>query len=58
MCMEAPLACAEHAAKWIDEEMEKWGQWEDATKKNWTSLTSEQKEEKTNEWINALKAKI
>jgi len=56
--MEAPSACAEAAAKWLDEEMRKWNKREDVLDKNWRKLPAEEKEERANEWMKVLNGKL
>ena len=56
--LEEPTACANAAAKWISEELGGWEKEEEAMKKNWSSLSVEEKDKKANAWIAAIKAKI
>ena len=58
VALEAPKACAEAAAVWIDEEVDRWEKEEESMKKGWRNLSLEEKEERGNTWLAALKAKL
>ena len=56
--LEAPVVCAEAAAKWIDEDIKSWEDEEESLKRTWGNLSAEEKEEKANAWMSELKAKM
>jgi hypothetical protein len=58
VAMEAPRACAEATAKWIDEEVNRLEKEEESMKKTWRALSMEEKEERANAWMGALQAKL
>ena len=55
---EAPTACAETIATWVDEETKMWEGEEVSMTTNWRNLTLKQKEDRANAWMAALKSKI
>ncbi|TAQ83546.1 hypothetical protein B7494_g8128 [Chlorociboria aeruginascens] len=56
--MEAPRACAEAIADWINEETMAWKEEEAGLEERWGQLSLEQKEKTINAWMAELKAKI
>jgi len=56
--MENPRACAEAAAKWIDEDAKRWEAEEKSMKETWRSLSKDEKEKRANAWMNNLKGKL
>jgi pimeloyl-ACP methyl ester carboxylesterase len=56
--LEAPRACAEAAARWIDEETKKWEAEEESGRRNWSMLSGKGRESRANAWMDSLKSKI
>lgn len=56
VAMEAPRACAETTAKWIDEMVDRWEKEEESTKSTWRDLNMKEKEGRANAWMARLES--
>lgn len=55
--MEAPAACADAVATWVDEEVGEWEK-EEEKLRDWRNLSGEMKEKLANTWMANLRAKF
>lgn len=56
--LESPMACAESTSRWIDEDMKSWEEEQRSLNRTWGNLSAEEKEQRANDWMSELKAKM